>query len=1807
MNTQSPSSGWMFCLTAGLTVASLGCLFTPAVQAQPITPATDGTGTVINPDGNQYNIDEGSLSGDGQNLFHSFEKFGLSEGQVANFLSNPDIINILGRVVGGDVSVINGKIQVTGGNSNLFLINPAGVIFGSNASLNIPADFTVTTATAIEFGNNLFNVIGNPDYTSLIGNPSGYLFNVATPGSIINEGNLTVEAGQNLTLLGGTIVNTGELSAVGGNITIAAVTGENLVRISQAGQLLNLEVSPLNENTGEPLSFDPLSLPELLTNAETGNATTVTVNDEGQVELTGSNLQIEPDNGTVIASGNLDATGIDSSSGSINILGDRVTLINSEIAANGDILFQATDEITLDDGLSLTFPEGEGEIIFDADTDNQGNGIFRMDGTQSITTSGRDLTILADDIDLGNLTTDGGDLFLEGTMNLTHDVELSTGIETGDITLNRTVNGNQSLTLEAGEGAININEPIGGTIPLSSLEINTASQTNLSEGNITTNTGVIFNQTPVNLESDITINTNTENGNIQFNQSPINGTEHTLTLNAGTGNLDLDAVGSEGDRLGGLLIESAENVNLSGDIYTNGGLDFTNVTQVNLINDVTLNTAIDNGNINFTGIPIEGPGGLSMNVREGQVNLETVGETTPLAAFEVDGFGDAETRLNGNITTDGEEISLGTSVVLTQENITLSTGEEFEGNISIFRPVNSDSIEPANLTLIAGQGNVDVSFGNGEDSNSLNDLNIQGNRVNLGNIEVQNNLDVNAQEIISTFSTVKVGNDLTLEAQNSIEISIGSSREINVGNNTNITTFGNLTVINSSLISENSLKLEIQGNINIQESQISANSNIDIISEDTIEIRDSLDNNFTIQANGEPENSNLLIQGSQGINIFTENNSSQIQSGGNISLLSNGIVAISNETVTLDSGGNLFDAGGSFSILNLDGEPGNFSSNFQDTLIYAEGDITFGDYTGLALKIETKGSITGGDITIIGGNDSLAETNPDDADFEILSNSPALILRAGVTELTNEQNTPSEAVGGVKFTVSETPSSLGSITVGNINTAVISSDSFSEERGPVILEATGDITAQNITTASSDIDYAPEGRVTISSLNGDIEVENIRTGGGILEITGNSITAQDINTFGGGRDSNDPNHSSVTLIADEGNIIVNTIQAGGNINIETPALFQALGFVEFGGVVMPEFELQDGLFTSSIPLKDRPEVIDYLASLTDEQGNPYFTRDELENSEATVAINTDQVFPASIISLPSNVNVANPVQIKIKHGGQSINDSDSNNSLIVISGNGETFDFVVGPHVTTIEGEEFVLDNDFGSINLSEFDLSDPPYSIALRRNETTRPLIVPQEFPANVSGTVGAIAIGNDRDNAAMYSSLRDIPLISPPIEPPVEPPVDPPEVVVNPPVNPPVEPPVDPPEVVVNPPVNPPVEPPVDPPEVVVNPPVNPPVDPPVDTPVDTPVDSPVEPPVDPPEVVVNPPVNPPVDPPEVVVDPPVNTPVEPPDVTPDIMPTPDVTPDITPTPDVTPNITPTPDPIPAPTPTPIPTPSVRDLPLDPTANVPGTIEQPVDSSVDSTPNNPSLGTPMPTPEPSVSDTNSTASTETITTPSQPSSVNSEPVIETAPVQTNIDAVENSSTNIIETNNAAINPVDNRVDVNNSNLNNNSIEINNISVDTVETINSPQSDSIAVNNSIIEIASESSSSVTAESDLVAISPEVKLTETEITRSVLEPVAEQSVIPDRLIQAACSCYRSGAANNNKDCQDLQQFLRQQNLSQPIEITLKACGSGVLNFIIYPSNYPDNQMEILPELLTGGNRGNVTEIEIDENGQIQLK
>src|ERR671933_482162 len=177
-----------------LSTGIVGSLFTSLIlvavaaprqaQGQPIQATADGTGTLVTPNGNRFDIQGGTQAG--SNLFHSFLQFGLSEGQIANFLSNPNIQNILGRVTGGDASIINGLIQVTGGNSNLYLMTPAGIVFGAGASLNVPAAFTATTANGIGFGDNGFNATGTNDYSALVGTPSTFAFTTNQPGSIIN-------------------------------------------------------------------------------------------------------------------------------------------------------------------------------------------------------------------------------------------------------------------------------------------------------------------------------------------------------------------------------------------------------------------------------------------------------------------------------------------------------------------------------------------------------------------------------------------------------------------------------------------------------------------------------------------------------------------------------------------------------------------------------------------------------------------------------------------------------------------------------------------------------------------------------------------------------------------------------------------------------------------------------------------------------------------------------------------------------------------------------------------------------------------------------------------------------------------------------------------------------------------------------------------------------------------------------------------------------------------------------------------------------------------------------------------------------------------------------------------------------------------------------------------------------------------------------------------------------------------------------------------------------------------------------------
>lgn len=375
------------------------------VRAQSVTAASDGTNTSVTSSGDRYDIGGGTQAG--TNLFQSFQRFGLSANETANFLANPQIQNILGRVVGGDASMINGRLQVTGSNANLFLLNPAGIVFGANASLNVPASFTATTGTGIGLGSRWFSASGTNDYATLAGSPGTVAFTIDQPGSIVNFGNLAVGAGQTLTLLGGTIVSTGTLSAPGGQILAAAVPGQSLVKLSQPGSLLSLEIqsiTPAQPTTLPQVWNLPIaSLPQLLTGGNFGNATGVSTNPNGTVALTGSGTSIQPGDAVVRTATAQTAT----------LAADRnLTLVESQLQTTGDLNLLARDTVFVRDSVANPFEaKAGGALTIQGD---RGIDILALNHLQTAPfQSGGDLNLISNGVISGDSHfTSGGNLFV---------------------------------------------------------------------------------------------------------------------------------------------------------------------------------------------------------------------------------------------------------------------------------------------------------------------------------------------------------------------------------------------------------------------------------------------------------------------------------------------------------------------------------------------------------------------------------------------------------------------------------------------------------------------------------------------------------------------------------------------------------------------------------------------------------------------------------------------------------------------------------------------------------------------------------------------------------------------------------------------------------------------------------------------------------------------------------------------------------------------------------------------------------------------------------------------------------------------------------------------------------------------------------------------------------------------------------------------------------------------------------------------------------------------------------------------------
>lgn len=167
----------------------------------------------------------------GNNLFHSFSQFNINLGQRVYF-TDPGVNNILSRVTGNNPSIIQGLLGVDGA-ANLFLLNPKGIIFGPNSSLDVRGSF-VGTANALEFGTQgIFST--TPTAVPLLTvNPSAFLSNQIAAASITNQSTagLQVPNGKSLLLVGGDVrLECGVLRAPGGRIELGGLTETGRVQI----------------------------------------------------------------------------------------------------------------------------------------------------------------------------------------------------------------------------------------------------------------------------------------------------------------------------------------------------------------------------------------------------------------------------------------------------------------------------------------------------------------------------------------------------------------------------------------------------------------------------------------------------------------------------------------------------------------------------------------------------------------------------------------------------------------------------------------------------------------------------------------------------------------------------------------------------------------------------------------------------------------------------------------------------------------------------------------------------------------------------------------------------------------------------------------------------------------------------------------------------------------------------------------------------------------------------------------------------------------------------------------------------------------------------------------------------------------------------------------------------------------------------------------------------------------------------------------------------------------------------------------
>lgn len=357
-------------------IVLLMCVVASEAPAQtPPNITSSGLNTTIAQNGNVYDITGGTRPANGPNVYYSFGDFGLVAGETAHFLNTTPLLtttNLLGRVTGGNPSSIFGTIDTMSfPGANLFLLNPAGIIFGPTAQLNVGGSAVFTTADYFRLTDGaLFHWVSNVDRDALLSAApvAAFGFLGSTAGTISVQGSsLAVPESQSLLLVGGNLDIGGtiqgeafqpaRLTAPGGTIKLASS--------ASPGELSYPALEPSSNINGEILSH--------YATAVLGSKSVIdfTHGSSGRISIRGGQLMMDirdslldtitegASNSTqdrialgggssITANTSNEATSVEIVTGSLE-LRDGAQIVSRNVSENpgGSITIEATDHVTI--------------------------------------------------------------------------------------------------------------------------------------------------------------------------------------------------------------------------------------------------------------------------------------------------------------------------------------------------------------------------------------------------------------------------------------------------------------------------------------------------------------------------------------------------------------------------------------------------------------------------------------------------------------------------------------------------------------------------------------------------------------------------------------------------------------------------------------------------------------------------------------------------------------------------------------------------------------------------------------------------------------------------------------------------------------------------------------------------------------------------------------------------------------------------------------------------------------------------------------------------------------------------------------------------------------------------------------------------------------------------------------------------------------------------------------------------------------------------------------------------------------------